>query len=78
MSPDGLRRYYLDMGWEDIMLTVEYEGDHHRTTRELWAYEIERAEDIRDVGWLVVRVAARNRPAEVLRRVRRAWDSRTR
>jgi hypothetical protein len=78
MSPDGLRRYYLDMGWEDIMLAVEYEGDHHRTTRELWAYEIERAEDIRDVGWLVVRVAARNRPAEVLRRVRRAWDSRTR
>ena len=58
------------------MLAVEYEGDHHRTSRELFAYEIERAEDIRDVGWLVVRVAARNHPAEVLRRVRRAWDSR--
>jgi hypothetical protein len=34
LSPDGRRRYYLDMGWEDIMLAVEYEGDHHRTTRE--------------------------------------------
>lgn len=76
LSPDGLRRYYLDMGWRDLMLAVEYEGDHHRTSRELFAYEIERAEDIRDVGWLVVRVAARNHPAEVLRRVRRAWDSR--
>lgn len=78
LSPDGSRRYYLDMGWRKLMLAVEYEGDHHRTTREIFAYEIERAEDIRDVGWLVVRVAARNHPAEVLRRVRRAWDSRRR
>lgn len=76
-SLDGRRRYYLDMGWEDIMLAAEYDGDHHRTTRELFAYEIERAEDLRELGWLVVRVAARNHPAEVLRRVRRAWDSRT-
>jgi hypothetical protein len=77
-SPDGLRRYYLDIGWEDLQLAVEYEGDHHRTSREIYAYEIERAEDIREVGWLVIRVAARNHPAEVLRRVRRAWDARQR
>src|SRR4051812_29509362 len=76
-SPDGRRRYYLDMGWRDLLLAVEYEGDHHRTTHELFAYEIERAEDIREVGWLVLRVAARNHPAEVLRRVERAWRSRT-
>ena len=42
LSPDGLRRYYLDMGWRDLMLAVEYDGDHHRTSRELFAYEIER------------------------------------
>lgn len=77
LSPDGLRRYYLDMGWKHLMLAVEYEGDHHRTNRAAFAYEIERAEDIREVGWLVIRVAARNHPTEVLRRVRRAWDSRT-
>ncbi|GFG55481.1 hypothetical protein MAGR_69220 [Mycolicibacterium agri] len=34
-SPDGRRRYYLDMGWPDLMLAIEYEGDHHRTSREL-------------------------------------------
>jgi len=28
LSPDGRRRYYLDMGWEDIKLALEYEGDH--------------------------------------------------
>ncbi len=78
LSPDGSRRYFLDMGWRELMLAVEYEGDHHRTDRAGFAYEIVRAEDIREVGWLVVRVAARNHPSEVLHRVRRAWASRTR
>jgi hypothetical protein len=78
LSPDGRRHYHLDMGWREPMIAVEYDGDHHRTSRELFAYEIERAEDLRHLGWLVVRVAARNHPAEVLRRVERAWQSRTR
>jgi hypothetical protein len=77
ISLDSSRRYYLDMGWRELLLAVEYDGDQHRTDRTRFAYEIERAEDIRELGWLVIRVAARNHPAEVLRRVRRAWDSRT-
>jgi hypothetical protein len=76
LSPDGRRRYYLDMGWRTLMVAVEYDGDHHRTNRERFAYEVERAEDIRSAGWLVVHVAARHRPVDVLRRVRRAWESR--
>lgn len=78
LSLDGCRRYYLDMGWEDVMLALEYDGDHHRTTRERFAYEIERAEDIHEVGWTVVKVAARHRPASVLRRLERAWGACTR
>jgi hypothetical protein len=30
MGPSGYPRYYLDMGWEDIMVAVEYDGEHHR------------------------------------------------
>ena len=30
LSADGYRRYYLDMGWEDIKLAVEYDGEQHR------------------------------------------------
>ncbi|MGH3678608.1 MAG: hypothetical protein ACRDU5_23275 [Mycobacterium sp.] len=78
LSADGYRRYYLDMGWEDLMLAVEYDGDHHRVDRVQFAYDIERSEDIDQLGWLVVRVVARSRPADILRRVRRAWDARTR
>ncbi|TFV60946.1 hypothetical protein E4P42_01775 [Mycobacterium sp. PS03-16] len=73
LSPDGARRYYLDMGWEDTMIAAEYDGDHHRTTKELFAYEIRRLEDIAAVGWHVVRVAARTRESDVLDRVQRAW-----
>ena len=78
VSADGYRQYYLDMGWEDLMLAVEYDGDHHRVDRARFAYEIERSEDIAELGWLVVKVAARSHPADVLRRVQRAWDARTR
>jgi hypothetical protein len=78
VSDDGYRQYYLDMGWEELMLAVEYDGDHHRLDRTRFAYEIQRAEDIAEVGWLVIRVAARHRRADVLRRVAHAWDGRTR
>jgi len=78
LSPDGRRGYHLDMGWEDIMLALEYDGDHHRTNRQLFAYQIERAEDLHELGWTVVTAAARHPPASVLRRVERAWRECTR
>jgi very-short-patch-repair endonuclease len=77
LSPDGRRWYYLDMGWEGLMLAVEYDGDYHRTDRNRFAYQIERAEDLHELGWLVVTVAARHHRVDVLRRVQRAWAART-
>ena len=73
LSPDGNRWYYLDMGWEDLMLALEYDGDHHRTTRELFAYQIERTEDLHESGWTVVTAAARHSSGTFLRRLERAW-----
>lgn len=75
-APDGFTIYRLDMGWEDAMVAVEYEGDHHRTTKERFAYEIRRLEDIAAAGWQVVRVAARNSERDVIARVERAWRHR--
>ena len=77
LGPSGRPRYYLDMGWEALQLAVEYDGDHHRTDRAQFGNDIERLEYCNDVGWQVIRVAAANRPAEVLRRVGRAWDARS-
>ncbi len=35
-TPDGAQVYYLDMGWEEPMVAVEYDGEHHRLDR--WQY----------------------------------------
>jgi very-short-patch-repair endonuclease len=78
LAPDGYTTYYLDMGWEDIKLAVEYDGDHHRVDQIRFAYDIKRSEDLNELGWVDIRVAARHHPADVLRRVRRAWDARSR
>jgi very-short-patch-repair endonuclease len=77
LSPDGCRWYYLDMGWEDIKLAAEYDGDHHRSDPDQWAYDIRRLEDLRELGWTHVRVVARHRAADIIRRLQRAWDALT-
>ncbi|KQY03112.1 hypothetical protein ASD37_26750 [Mycobacterium sp. Root135] len=77
ISPDGRRRYYLDMGWEERRLAVEYDGDHHRSDPVQFAGDIRRLADIDELGWGLVRVVARNSRDDVLRRVQRAWDRRS-
>jgi very-short-patch-repair endonuclease len=70
------KKYYLDMGWEDIKVAIEYDGDHHRTDRSQFAKDIVRLEELAELGWIVIRVAADTPPAEIIRRLRRAWDAR--
>jgi hypothetical protein len=63
---------YLDMGWEDVRVAVEYDGEQHRTDRRQYAWDVRRLEMLERCGWIVVRVLAGDRPAEVVRRVRAA------
>jgi hypothetical protein len=78
LSPDGRRWYYLDMGWEDLMLAVEYDGEQHRVDPKQYAYDIQRSEDLDVLGWSRIRVVKENRPVDVLRRVARMWHSKLR
>ncbi|MBS9535656.1 DUF559 domain-containing protein [Mycobacterium sp. M1] len=78
LGPDGLPRYFLDMGWEDLMLAVEYDGDQHRTSRQQFAWDVERLEYIKSVGWTHIRVLKEHRDADIVRRVCRAWADCTR
>ena len=57
--------YYLDMGWEDLMLALEYDGEQHRDDVESIANDIERAEDIASVGWTTFGSSKEHRPAEL-------------
>ena len=68
--------YYLDMGWEDLMVAAEYDGEQHRV--DTWQYrkDIRRREAIDRLGWIVIRVIAGDRPAGIVARVRDACEYR--
>jgi very-short-patch-repair endonuclease len=72
LGPDGYPLYYLDMGWEDMMLAVEYDGVQHA---DQLGYDIVRNEYIAGVGWTTIRVAAGHRRPDIVSRVHRAWDA---
>jgi very-short-patch-repair endonuclease len=71
---DGRDKYYLDLGWEDLKLAVEYDGDHHRTDQIQFTRDIVRLEELADLGWIVIRVAAGTSRQEIVARLQRAWD----
>ncbi len=63
---------YLDMGWADVKVAVEYDGEQHRRDRRQYTWDIRRLEMLERRGWIVIRVVAGDRPAEIVRRVRAA------
>jgi hypothetical protein len=70
---DGWRSVgVLDMGWEDYMVAVEYDGDQHRTDRRQFVKDINRLAVIADLGWVVIRVVAEHRPGDIVSRVHQA------
>jgi very-short-patch-repair endonuclease len=77
-GPHGRPRYFLDMGWEDPKIAVEYDGEHHRVDRPSYRKDIVRLEYLNSNEWVVIRVVAGDRPAEIVRRVRSAHDARLR
>jgi hypothetical protein len=77
-SADGRRRYFLDMGWEDLKLAVEYDGDQHRVDPAQFAHDIVRTEDLDELEWTRIRVVKANNAGDALRRVSRAYDAKVR
>jgi hypothetical protein len=75
LSPDGRRRYYLDMGWREKMLALEYDGEQHRLDPYQYVYDIRRSEDLDVLGWTRLRVVKSNSTRDFLRRLDRAWRS---
>jgi very-short-patch-repair endonuclease len=74
---DELTTYYLDLGWEDVMVAVEYDGEQHRVDRWQYTKDIRRSEDLTRLGWIILRVVAGDRAPDVVRRVSDALRRRT-
>ncbi|WP_082975602.1 hypothetical protein [Mycobacterium sp. 1245805.9] len=62
--------YYLDMGWEDLMVAAEYDGEQHRLDPWQYAWDIRRSEALARLGWIVIRAIASDRPGAIIARVR--------
>lgn len=66
-----------DFVWTSARVVVEYEGDHHRTSRTQWLADIARTQILQDRGWVVLRITALDlagpaRRAAMVDRIRRA------
>ncbi|MGE2728540.1 hypothetical protein ACQI4F_03610 [Mycolicibacterium vaccae] len=64
---------YLDMGWADLKIAVEYDGDHHRTDRVRYAWDVKCLRKIGQRGYLHIKVIDEDSEADIVRRVERAW-----
>ncbi|MEB3030376.1 hypothetical protein [[Mycobacterium] nativiensis] len=67
----------VDMGWEDIKVGVDYEGEHHRTTRGAFNKSIRRHETLSQLGWINIRVTVEDTEAGIISRVAAARARRT-
>lgn len=67
----------VDMGWEELKIAIEYEGDHHRTSRMQFNRDIRRMDELIELGWIVIRVTVEDTPGSIVRRISAALARRT-
>lgn len=68
----------IDMGWEEWLVGVEYDGAQHWTDSRTRAKDIDRTAELERRGWRLVRVSAdllRHRPDVVVERARFALSA---
>jgi very-short-patch-repair endonuclease len=66
----------VDMGWGELKIAVEYEGDHHRTNRKVFNRDIRRNEAFIEQGWIVIRVTSMDTEGGIIRRIEAALTAR--
>jgi len=76
---DGCSEAFLDMGYDEPMVGLDYDGEHHASNREQYVHDIGRAELIDRQGWVDIHVVAEHTRRFVRHRVReafrrRGWD----
>jgi very-short-patch-repair endonuclease len=70
---DGVQTAFIDMGYDEPMVGLDYEGAHHSENRGQYVHDIGRAEFIERQGWDDLRVVAEHGRAFILQRVRAAF-----
>lgn len=73
---DGVREAFIDMGYDEPMVGLDYEGAHHADNRGQYVYDIGRAEFVERQGWHDIRVVAEHSRRFILHRVYEAFSRR--
>ena len=76
MVSDGFNTAFIDMGYDEPMVGLDYDGQHHLTDRDRYVHDIGRAELIEQQGWIDIRVVAEHSRRFILHRVREAFARR--
>ena len=74
---DGYAFAYIDMGWEQWLVGIEYDGRVHRT-RSQFSYDHRRDERLKRMGWTIIRVTADDNEEAIIRQVTEALAHRRR
>jgi hypothetical protein len=69
---DGFNEAFIDMGYDEPMVGLDYDGKHHSTHRARYVHDIGRAELIEREGWIDIRVVAEHSRRFILYRVSEA------
>jgi hypothetical protein len=73
---DGVNEAFIDMGYDEPMVGLDYDGQHHSTDRGRYVHDIGRAELIERSGWIDIHVVAEHSRRFVLHRVLDAFARR--
>jgi len=73
---DGFANAYIDMGYEEPRVGLDYDGAHHLSDRGQYVHDIGRADLIDGQGWVDIKVVKEHSRPYTLRRVRDAFARR--
>ncbi|GBE64673.1 hypothetical protein MFM001_11350 [Mycobacterium sp. MFM001] len=73
---DGFNEAFIDMGYDEPMVGLDYDGQQHSSDRERYVYDIGRAELIQRKGWIDIHVVAEHSRRFILHRVSEAFARR--
>ena len=73
---DGLREAFIDMGYDEPMVGLDYEGAQHAADRVQYVHDIGRSDLIGSRGWIDLRVVAEHSRRFILHRLRESFAQR--
>lgn len=73
---DGFNQAFLDMGYDEPKIGLDYDGKHHASDRPQYLHDIGRSELVDRQGWIDIHVVAEHSQAYILHRVAEAFARR--